>query len=101
MPSNTWIRKTKEGNVVREEFGSDEDGFEFDDVTQLPTNDQNERETHQENDECEANMCMKPSEETLKWVMCNNCNKWLHFQCAGVITEPGETEDFVCMACRN
>ncbi|KAJ7600950.1 hypothetical protein C8J56DRAFT_1038563 [Mycena floridula] len=35
-----------------------------------------------------------------KWIQCDNCEKWYHFACVGLVTEGDESETFNCPPCR-
>lgn len=50
--------------------------------------------------DCICGMCGDPYEEETdevqNWIGCDSCDKWYHWECVGVTTEP---DTFVCSAC--
>ena len=45
-------------------------------------------------------VCGEPYEEftedVQKWICCEKCDRWLHFNCAGIVTEP---DTYICHKC--
>lgn len=60
------------------------------------------REQEEEEMECDAKNCLKPSGEHVDWVQCDYCKNWLHMMCIGV--KKGEVDDeteFMCNLCKD
>lgn len=55
----------------------------------------------EEQTECDAKRCLKPSSEHVDWVQCDYCKNWLHMKCIGVTkSEVDSQTEFMCSLCR-
>ncbi|XKL68471.1 hypothetical protein PGB90_003962 [Kerria lacca] len=56
----------------------------------------------EEETECDAKQCVKPSGEHVDWVQCDYCKNWLHMICIGVTKREVDNQtEFMCSLCRN
>ncbi|XP_013066570.2 lysine-specific demethylase 5A-like isoform X1 [Biomphalaria glabrata] len=55
-----------------------------------------------DNDEdCSAYKCQRPTGEAVNWVQCDKCELWFHLLCVGLKKEEvRDEEDYVCFSCR-
>jgi len=47
---------------------------------------------------CDATDCNEPSEQSVRWISCDVCGRWLHFLCVGLTRAPRGS--YVCVVCR-
>ncbi|XP_044742185.1 lysine-specific demethylase lid-like isoform X2 [Chrysoperla carnea] len=54
-----------------------------------------------EEDDCAAGVCLRPSGTEVDWVQCDGgCNQWFHMLCVGLAKHDlAEDEDYVCNSC--
>lgn len=56
----------------------------------------------EEESECVATRCLKPTGELVEWVQCDYCKNWLHMVCIGVTKiEIDNQTEFMCTLCKN
>lgn len=56
----------------------------------------------EEESECVATTCLKPTGEHVDWVQCDYCKNWLHMICIGVTKiEVDNQTEFMCTLCKN
>lgn len=56
----------------------------------------------EEESECVATKCLKPTGELVEWVQCDYCKNWLHMVCIGVTKiEIDNQTEFMCTLCKN
>ncbi|XP_068739128.1 serine-rich adhesin for platelets-like [Montipora capricornis] len=51
----------------------------------------NKRKRDLHTERCQAYLCQEPDaqkKQTLKWIHCDDCEKWFHFECVGIQTAP-------------
>lgn len=72
-----------------------------------PESDDEEPKTYDETEEeeeaeCDAKKCLKPSGEQIEWVQCDYCKNWLHMICIGVTkVEVDNQTEFMCSLCKS
>ncbi|KAK7093981.1 hypothetical protein V1264_007660 [Littorina saxatilis] len=50
-----------------------------------------------EEDTCESEACFRPADRRVQWVCCDDCDKWYHTVCVGIINlEDLKDEDYHC-----
>ncbi|CAF0929992.1 unnamed protein product, partial [Didymodactylos carnosus] len=65
-------------------------GYKVDGTTIVSTGD----------DKCAlGNQCLKPSDSSIKWVMCDKCDRWFHLICVGLTTIK-RNDEFKCRFCK-
>ena len=59
-----------------------------------------EKRNRTEEAKCEAFLCQEPKSQGRRrlqdWILCETCKKWLHYECAGVVSPPRGTYDCGC-----
>ena len=61
---------------------------------------QEQKQAEEDNDECICPKCKlayeEETEQSETWIECENCGRWYHLQCAGVV----EDSEFYCPLCK-
>uniref|UniRef100_A0A0C9R8X8 KDM5A_1 protein n=1 Tax=Fopius arisanus TaxID=64838 RepID=A0A0C9R8X8_9HYME len=61
------------------------------------------QDTSDEEDDCAAGNCLRPSGREVDWVQCDGgCDGWFHMHCVGLDrTELTEEDDYICSNCKD
>ncbi|XP_012280328.1 lysine-specific demethylase lid isoform X2 [Orussus abietinus] len=61
------------------------------------------QDTSDEEDDCAAVSCLRPSGREVDWVQCDGgCDGWFHMHCVGLDrTKIAEEDDFICSNCKD
>ena len=54
----------------------------------------------QDNQTCQSENYMNPTDDILNWVVCNDCKRWFHFCCAEITELPPIQKDYQCKDCQ-
>ena len=49
---------------------------------------------------CQAFLCQEPKRQRQKWIGCDKCERWLHFECVGIQRKPKGNYDCGCSIAR-
>ncbi|KAK2156483.1 hypothetical protein LSH36_212g03021 [Paralvinella palmiformis] len=52
--------------------------------------------THNDDVICDLPFCYKPSGDDINWIRCDECSRWFHIGCIGLLKP---TDTFTCLYC--
>ena len=62
--------------------------------------DVHENEKEEEVVKCQAFLCQEPKRQRQKWIACDKCERWLHFECVGIQRKHKGNYDCGCSIAR-
>lgn len=80
------------------EVASSDDGSMDDDV-ESPANEEVRHLGEDDQEECSARVCKKPTGAPIDWIQCDKCTKWYHQICLSLTAEEANVEKYFCPSC--